>query len=355
MEIRPLWIALAVVAIVLIVFALGRVTDELRPEPVAVWVGVQPEGESRAIVGPVVRPAGTKFQLQAVLEARSVGGDRVLYTAAEELTFLGEQVPTEELETWSRGGQIKVLWFSVEGTPPFLEVGSSADFEMLRFHENFRADFAQSWTVTGDIRPSLENFVPGNESIYPDERFGVQRFRIRMEFFGPSNRLVPKLRLESWGASELLEHASDFSSLLLTLPGSLRIPSTAFGLNQVEWAETPDEELVAELKAWKDRGVVFSKIQVLADWLEEQGTTWDKLVWTGVELAATDTRGVPGDLLRVGDRVVWLYQDRGVIGRLDYQDLCLDFEQGARVLELGNVFAGDGLVEWSSTRGERND
>ena len=44
-------------------------------------------------------------------------------------------------------------------------------------------------------------------------------------------------------------------------------------------------------------------------------------------------------------RVVWLLDDRGVADRLDREDLCLDFERGARVRSLRDVFTGDGLVE----------
>ena len=56
----------------------------------------------------------------------------------------------------------------------------------------------------------------------------------------------------------------------------------------------------------------------------------------------------PGDLLRVGERLVILLQDRGIAGTLDYDDLCFDFFRGASVRPLREVFVGDGLVEWTS-------
>ena len=56
---------------------------------------------------------------------------------------------------------------------------------------------------------------------------------------------------------------------------------------------------------------------------------------------------VGGDLLRVGNRWVVLLQDRGLEGFLDRDDLCLDFDRGARMRLVGEVFTGDGLVEWA--------
>ena len=51
----------------------------------------------------------------------------------------------------------------------------------------------------------------------------------------------------------------------------------------------------------------------------------------------------PGDLVRVGDRIVVLYSDRGEPGVVDYDDLCFDFVQGAEVRSLGDVFGSDDL------------
>ena len=55
-----------------------------------------------------------------------------------------------------------------------------------------------------------------------------------------------------------------------------------------------------------------------------------------------------GDLLRVGERWVVLLEDRGISGRADRDDLCLDFDKGPRVNRIGDVFTGDGLIEWAS-------
>ena len=49
--------------------------------------------------------------------------------------------------------------------------------------------------------------------------------------------------------------------------------------------------------------------------------------------------------MRAGSKVAFTYQDRGVIGRLDESVLCLDFDKGATVRTLGEVFIGEGLVE----------
>ena len=60
---------------------------------------------------------------------------------------------------------------------------------------------------------------------------------------------------------------------------------------------------------------------------------------------APDDGVARGDLIRAGGRVVVLYEDRGTPGRLDRGDLCFDFEQGAEVLPLSEVFVGEGLLE----------
>ena len=54
-----------------------------------------------------------------------------------------------------------------------------------------------------------------------------------------------------------------------------------------------------------------------------------------------------GDLLRAGERLVVLYEDRGTFGVLDAADLCFDFFKGAAVRRLDEVFSGDGLLEWT--------
>ncbi len=50
----------------------------------------------------------------------------------------------------------------------------------------------------------------------------------------------------------------------------------------------------------------------------------------------------------MGDRLVVLIKDLGTPSELDYQDLCFDYDKGAKVQPLREVFAGEGLVEWAA-------
>ena len=45
--------------------------------------------------------------------------------------------------------------------------------------------------------------------------------------------------------------------------------------------------------------------------------------------------------------MVVLYEDRGELGRLDYEDSCFDFFESAAVRRLGDVFAGGGVLDWA--------
>ena len=49
--------------------------------------------------------------------------------------------------------------------------------------------------------------------------------------------------------------------------------------------------------------------------------------------------------MRAGDRVVVLYSDAGVAGRLDGADLVFDVDRGLRIEPLDRIFVGEqGLV-----------
>ena len=52
--------------------------------------------------------------------------------------------------------------------------------------------------------------------------------------------------------------------------------------------------------------------------------------------------------MQVGARWVVLYRDAGRVGVLDPEDLCLDFDQGASIRRLSDVFSGEGEVDWVS-------
>ena len=53
----------------------------------------------------------------------------------------------------------------------------------------------------------------------------------------------------------------------------------------------------------------------------------------------------------VGERFVILAYDQGDPGRLDDGDLGFDFDKGAVLRRLGEIFTGEGLVEWAPLAG----
>ena len=97
------------------------------------------------------------------------------------------------------------------------------------------------------------------------------------------------------------------------------------------------------------RGLGFSRLLVLNRLLADHELTLPEVRWTKVEVPQGPewaTVGT-GDLLRSGERVVVLFEDRGVSGRLDYEDLCFDFVENAAVRPLGDVFKSGGVVGWA--------
>jgi hypothetical protein len=108
-------------------------------------------------------------------------------------------------------------------------------------------------------------------------------------------------------------------------------------------------ELHARLADLTRRRILFSRAPLLSQVMAAAGATADGLSWRTVDLTAGPAWGEggvgSGDLLRAGARVVILFRDRGAPGVLDRDDLCFDYEQGAAVRPLSEVFAGGGLVE----------
>jgi hypothetical protein len=101
-------------------------------------------------------------------------------------------------------------------------------------------------------------------------------------------------------------------------------------------------------------GLAFSRPLVLRDLLDQSQTTYEELTWRAVELGVDEGWGEAGagrgDLLRVGNRWVVAVEDRAVLGVLDREDLCFDFDKGFRLRRIGEVFTGDGLIEWARLR-----
>ena len=351
---RETRIKLAVFAGLMLVAVLiaigGRVQRELGPEPRAAWVAISTPDRPLAVSGPVELAAGEPYTLHAVLEAESWGGERVFYTEAERLRLGDEEVPASSLRRWGGAEEVRILWFTVEGGPPYLEVASAADLEALQFRELFRADWPQTWSVPGSVEPSRRRLEAGPFRPSVGE-FGRQRYHVRIEFPGPAGSVVPRLRISSWRAEEVEERSERFATATVRLDGRLAGPSGLFGMPQVEVAEGADPALVSRVGELWRRGLAFSRLELLRGVLESAGRSWETAGWMSVELDAGPAWGAggasPGDLLRVGRRFVILVADEGESGILDYGDLAFDFDNGAVLRRLDEIFTGEGLVEWA--------
>ncbi len=133
--------------------------------------------------------------------------------------------------------------------------------------------------------------------------------------------------------------------MVAELPPPLAPVSRVFGLPQREPVGDDRAAALAHIAEWQRQDLAFSRLTLLRRWVDEIGSPFAELPWREVELEGQTAFGPVGEPLRVGERVVWLLEDRGVADRLDREDLCLDFERGARVRTLRDVFTGEGLVE----------
>jgi len=347
-------VLLAVVGVVtvLVVFLFSSevVEKEIAPKPKAAWVAIEINGSGVARTGRVELESGSPFRLHAVVEAETLGGATIYYTEAQRLEIQGEEIPAESLRVWNRSIKPRVLWFTVDGYKPFLEIAEDSELNEFRFEENFRADWPRSWSIPGNLRPRGER-EPKSGSVEGLSRFGTQRYHVRVEIFGPKSEITPEIRFRSLQAADLPEKVDSFATVQATLPGALALPSRVYGLSQIELGPEAAAGVGEQLIQMYSKGLAFSRLTLLRDILDQAGTTYGDLRWASVELSVDQVWGdggvAAGDLLRVGNRWVVLLQDGAIPGVLDREDLCLDFDKGARVRQIGEVYTGEGLVEWA--------
>lgn len=344
----PLFVILALVTAAALAFLFWpRVRQELAPTPVGALVAIA-AGDGPAVVGPVELPAGEEFRLHAVLVAQARDGSRVYYTEAPALVIGGEPVPAAALRPWQGGEEVKVLWFTVEGNKPFVELEPGQEVsDGFTLREVLRPQWPQTATIPGRLEPANDDSLV-REGARVDNPFGTQRYHARIEIYDRSSRFIPVERYKSPAAVEALEDPGSFPTVVASLPGELAPASVVFGLTQIQPpAEAPRElqERIVELAAAR---LAFSQITVIDAMLRRAGVTVGQLGWRRIDLEAGPPWGgavAPGSLLRVGDRVVVLYEDQGQPGILDRQDLVFDYVLGAAVRPLSAVFGGGGEVE----------
>lgn len=346
---KLLWAALALALVLLLVWPLlRRVRRELTLEPVAAWVGIERAGSGIAEVGFRELPAEQPFTLHAILEARR-GDRRLFFTEAARVRIAGEEFGGPEVRPWHGDLEARLLWFTVEGRSPVVRAGE--DPPQLRYQANFRGDWPHAWSIPGRLEPYRRRLMAADREL--EGRFGTQRYQVRIELFGPDSEIRPKDRVTSAGPDELLSAPGEFPGAAVALPGRLGPASRVFGLPQV--IGPLDDEAAALVRRWQDDGLAFSLPLLLRDMAAVAGRRWEQLEWSAIDLAAGPAWGegavAPGDLVRVGGRIVVLYRDEGGNGALDGGDLCFDFFEGATVERLEDVFTGEGLVEWAGWSG----
>jgi hypothetical protein len=343
----------AVAGLLLVVLTSSVVEREIAPDPVAAHVAIEIDGSGIARTGRSRISSGTPFELHAVVEARTFSGETIYFTQAERLEIDGVEIDSGRLRPWQRDSEPRILWFTVEGFRPYFEIDSPDELLEFRFQDHFRADWPRTWSVPGDLRPRAERDLKTGP-VEDLARFGTQRFHVRVEFFGPKSEISPVLRLRSPGAEDLPERLESIATVVAELPEPMTAASRAYGLSQIEPAPEILPQVAPRLVEWFGREVAFSRLTVLHAHLGRTGLEYSTLGWVPVELGVDVSWGPggaeAGDLLRVGARWVFLLKDRGIDGRLDRDDLCLDFDRGARIRSTGEVFTGEGLVEWASLR-----
>lgn len=356
---RILWsVGLAAAVVVAVLLIVPRASELRAPQPTAALVAIEADGSGVAVAGPVEIAAGTPFTLHAVLVAETLEGETVYYTEAPALEVAGTRVPAEALLTWDRQQVVKVFWFTVEGFTPFVELEGGDQIERFHYTEFFRPEWPATWTAPGALD---SRFTTGLESASAQgmtRDFGTQRFQVRIELFPDEKSQIARERFVSPGGDALPADAAAFPTIYAALPGAAPA-SLAFGLTQIEPPDGSGAELRGRLAELTRDHLAFARVSLVAEILRAAGREPAAVAWRDIDLAAGLAWGTgagevaQGDLLRVGARVVVLFRDRGEDGRLDRDDLCFDYERGAAIRPLSDVFAGEGLVEHAAVGARR--
>lgn len=329
-----------------------RAADRLAPAPRAAYVAIELAGSGVASDGRFEIASSTAFRLHAVLEAETLGGGTIYYSEAPALRLKGVTVPAERLRRWPERRIARIRWFTVEGFAPYFAPVSVADFARFRLNENFQPAWGAGWSVEGRIEPRNVQLEPS--SPLRPLPFGTQRYAVRIELFASAEALTPEQRVASASAGEALAGSDRVTALVAELPAPLAGLSRRFGLTQIELAGEADPALADAARDLAGKGLVFERVEALRAHLEAAGSSAAALAWRELDLSANELawgRDVaPGDLVQSGGRIVVLFRDQGVAGRLDGADLCFDFDRGAKIYRLEQVFQAraGAAVEWAA-------
>lgn len=351
-------IAVLVVAVAAL-FLAPSISEMGEPVATAAWVGIEVEGSGTAVVGRVEIEAGTPFTLHAIIEARD-GDEPTYYTEAPGVTIGGEAVPAERVRRWDRRKTVQVLWSTVEGGRPVVELAPGDAGEQIGFVEFLRTDWPYNWSVRGRLEPDADDALATPASRL-ERPFGTLRYQVAIEIYPEEQQEVPELRLSSWGGSQLPQRAAEFPTVVAALPGPAGPASSVFGLTHLVAPPDAPAELQRQLVDLTREHLAYATLPVIRRVIFGAGADPEDLPWRYVDFDGTLAWGDdahPGDLLRAGERIVVLYTDAAPgqteqsepapgNGVLDRDDLCFDLVQGASVRSLGEVFEGEGgQVEW---------
>ncbi len=348
--------AVLVAAVLLALFVLlsEEVEERVAPELKRALVAIETDDSGVGKTGHAEIAPGAPFTLHAVVEAVDWAGKNVYYTEAQRLEIDGGEVPQEQIRAWDRHLETRVLWFTVEGFKPFLDLDAGGDLQQFHYREFLKASWPRTWSIPGSLQGSGDASIR-QVALGEAPRFGTQHYHVRVEIFGAKSQITPIQRIQSVQASTLPGSAADLATVVASVPGRLEVPTRFFGITQIESGPDTEPEVLELMESWTASGLVFSKRTVLREMLKRLQIGYEDLVWIDIDI----TEGVDwgaggvgeGDLLRVGERWVVLFSDKGEPGLLDREDLCLDFDKGPRVSQISEVFTGDGLIEWASTSG----
>ena len=346
MENKTFWIIVVVLTLgVGFVLLQPTVEDKLAPTLETAWVAIQVEGSEWAEVGPVEIESDTPFTLHAVIQGKTRGGEDVFYTEAEKLRIDGREIDDNQLQAWNRNRPVKIRWYTLEGRWPYLPLGDEG-ISTFRYESFLRSDWPLAWSIPGDISPANDDHLH-SEGAPPRPALGTQRYRTQLELYNFDDDLMPVQTVRSWDVEDLRREIDRFPTVRMVATDGAKEVSKFLGLTQLEPPAEASEELLRQIDELTRHGIAFSRSTLLRDLTESADTRFSELTWQQVDLTGVVEWGAgasPGDLLRVGDRVVVLYEDRDGDrpGMLDYQDLCFDIVQGIEVRALEDVFSGEG-------------
>lgn len=349
----------AIVGVAAVVLWLAPRAQQARaPNMVRAWVGVEVGDEGTARTGTVELAAGEDFRLHAVVEAelgaRDGDRERVYYSPTPRVVIDGERfdaLPAEDLDVL---GRVRLLWWSIENGVPVREFEDGAELERFRYEPFFRPEWGSSWSLDGTLEAYFDSWLEDDDSPDVERNFGTLRYQVWVETSLDEDALVPDQRVKSAALPEA-------TRVEARLPGALASPSAVFGLPGIvrgagEW----DTAALGRLQQLHDDRLAFSRVTLLRELLDAGGVGWESLNWVLLALdgsagwhAPGEGAPAPGDLVRVADRWVVLLRDQvgqGEPGMLDGADLCMDFDSGAAVRRLDQVFllgdedVGDVLV-----------